>query len=58
MKNSQIQQNQEQENKTGQNLSPEAKKLLEILNELEEFTLNLKKKLMAEFAQNNESEKK
>lgn len=30
------------------NLSEEAKKLLEILNELEDFTINLKRKLMTE----------
>ena len=44
----------EQTQEQDQNLSVEAKKLMLILNELEDFTLQLKKKLLTEFS----SEKK
>ncbi len=38
-----------QEKPIDQNLTAEAQNLLAILNELEDFTINLRKKLMAEF---------
>ncbi len=40
--------NRVQQDLPADNLSAEAKNLLEILNELENFTVNLKKKLMTE----------
>jgi len=39
------------------NLSPDALKLLEVLTELEDFTINLRKKLMAELRPENEEKK-
>lgn len=51
------QQHKEIEQDKIENLPEEAKKIFAILGELEDFTLNLKNKLLAEFSENNKENK-